>query len=129
MKRKMKRIVICLFITAVLIIMGAASLCYTDSVTREAADTIDSVAASFEQGDFAQAKSLTMRLSQNWENFIENHPFLIDEEHIMEITVSIARIKSLAEEESEDLPEECAVTRELVQLYREKNSVNLKNIF
>ncbi len=125
----MKRIVICLFIIAALIVLGAASFYYTDSVTGSAAHTIDEIAGSFETGDFEQARSLTMTLSQRWGEYVKNDIFIVDKDHIMEITAMIARLQALAEEKSEDLPEECAAARQMILFYREKNYPTWNNIF
>lgn len=125
----MKRIIICGFIVIALVILGAASLYYTETSTKEAEDTLEEISLSFGRGELEQTKSLTRKLSQSWESYTENYFFMTDKEHVMELSSMIARIHALAEEEDPDLTVECAVTRELMTSYRMKNAVKWNNIF
>lgn len=125
----MKRIILCGFLMLVMIILGAGSLYYTDTSAKEAEDALEEVSLRFKKGDAGGAKSLTLDLRANWESYIENHFFTTDREHVMELTSIIARICALAEEEDPELTVECAVAKEMMSVYREKNSVTLKNIF
>lgn len=125
----MKRFIICGFIVLALIILGAGSLYYTESTTREAESTLEEVSLSFGRGEFEQTKSLARKLSADWEKYNENHFFMTDKEHVMELSSVIARVHALAEEEDPELTVECAVARELMASYRIKNSVDWTNIF
>lgn len=125
----MKRFVICGFIVLVLVILGAGSLYYTETTTREAEDTIEEISLSFGRGEFDQTKSLSRKLSADWEKYNQNHFFMTDKEHVMELSSVIARVHALAEEEDPDLTVECAVARELMASYRIKNTINWSNIF
>lgn len=125
----MKRIILCGFLMLVMIILGAGSLYYTDTSAKEAEETLEEVSLRFKKGDAAGAKSLTLDLRAGWEGYIENNFFTTDHEYVIELTSTIARICALAEEEDPELTAECAVAKDLMRIYREKNSVTLKNIF
>lgn len=125
----MKRIVICAFIMLALVAVGIVSLFYTESVVDEAAKNVDEISVSFEEGDFEGAKRLTQTLSDKWENYYQRHIFMVDKDHAMEITMAIGRICSMAEQEDDDLPTECAAASQLIRLYGRKHNITPENIF
>lgn len=125
----MKRILLCGFLIIAMIILGAGSLYYTDTSAKEAEKTLEEVSLRFGRGETANAKSLALSLRTDWESYIGNHFFATDREHVMELTSMIARICALAEEEDPELTVECAVAEDLMEVYRQKNAVTLKNIF
>lgn len=125
----MKRIILCGFLVLAMIVLGAGSLYYTDTTARKAEETLEEVSLRLKENDAAGAKSLTLDLRADWENYIETHFFATDHEHDMELTSIIVRICALAEEKDPDLTVECAVAKELMSIYRKKNSVTLGNIF
>lgn len=125
----MKRIVICALIMLALVAVGIVSLFYTESVVDEAARNVDEISASFEDGDFERARKLTRTLSEEWENYYQEHIFMVDKDHAMEITMAIGRIYSMSEQEDDDLPTECGAAAELIRLYGRKHNITLENIF
>ena len=125
----MKRAIICGIIVIVLVAAGIISYFYTDRVTREIQDSISRVSESYELEDYEAAKSLSTETAKSWEHYLAAHIFVSDKEHALEITLSLLRIKALAEEKSEELKEECIAAIDLVGLYRENQQVNLANIF
>lgn len=125
----MKRAIICGIIVIGLVTAGIISYFYTDRVTSEIQDSISRISESFEREDYEAAASLSVETSKNWEHYLAAHIFVSDKEHALEITLSLLRIKALAEEKSEELSEECMTAIDLVGLYRENQRVNLANIF
>ncbi|MCM1419230.1 MAG: DUF4363 family protein [Bacteroides sp.] len=125
----MKRIIICGIIMLALVVLGAASLYYTDTSAKEAEGTLEEIDLRFREGDLDGARGLARELSADWERYIENHFFMTDKEHVMELSSMIARIRALADEGDEELTVECAVARELMTSYRLKNAVGWNNIF
>ena len=125
----MKRAIICGIIVIGLVAAGIISYFYTDKVTKEIQESISRVSESYEREDFEAAASLSAETAKNWEHYLAAHIFVSDKEHALEITLSLLRIKALAEEKSEELKEECITAIDLVGLYRENQRVNLANIF
>ncbi len=125
----MKRIIICGLIMITLVIIGIISLFYTESVTDAAARKVDEISASFENGDYDLTRRLSGELDKSWQDYYQGHIFMVDKDHAMEISMSISRIKSMAEQEDDDLPTECGTAQDLIQLYRRKHDLTLENIF
>lgn len=125
----MKRAIICGIIVIGLVTAGIISYFYTDRVTSEIQDSISRISESFEREDYEAAVNLSVETAKNWEHYLAAHIFVSDKEHALEITLSLLRIKALAEEKSEELSEECMTAIDLVGLYRENQRVNLANIF
>ncbi|MGN0656398.1 MAG: DUF4363 family protein [Ruminiclostridium sp.] len=125
----MKRAIICGIIVIGLVAAGIISYFYTARVTSEIQESISRVSESYEREDFEAAKSLSAETAKNWEHYLAAHIFVNDKEHALEITLSLLRIKALAEEKSDELKEECITAIDLVGLYRENQRVNLANIF
>ena len=124
----MKRIVICAFILLVLVALGIVSYIYTNNAMESTGDTIDRISTSFENGDFEKTRSLSTSLSENWRESYNNYLLIFDKEHIMELTMAIARIEALAEDENPDLLIECKSASELIRLYRSKEKLRIVNI-
>ena len=125
----MKRAIICGIIVIGLVAAGIISYFYTDRVTNEIQESISRVSESYEREDFEAAKSRSAETAKKWEHYLAAHIFVSDKEHALEITLSLLRIKALAEEKSDELKEECITAIDLVGLYRENQRVNLANIF
>lgn len=125
----MKRIIICGLIMITLVIIGIISLFYTDSVTDAAARKVDEISASFGSGDYDLTRKLTAELDKSWQDYYQGHIFMVDKDHAMEISLSISRIKSMAEQDDDDLPTECGAAQDLIQLYRRKHDLTWENIF
>ena len=124
----MKRIVICAFILFMLVALGIASYIYTNDAMESTGDAIDQISDSFESGDFGKTRSLSVSLSESWRKSDNNYLLIFDKEHIMELTMAIARIEALAEDENPDLLIECKSASELIRLYRSKEKLKIVNI-
>ena len=112
-----------------LVIIGIISLFYTDSVADAAARKVDEISASFDSGDHDLTRRLSGELDKSWQDYYQGHIFMVDKDHALEIAMSIARIKAMAEQEDDDLPTECDTAQDLIQLYRRKHDVTWENIF
>lgn len=125
----MKRIIICAFIMVVLIILGIASYICTDSTLSEAEQTVNDISLSFGSGDMELTKQLSGELSEEWENHCENYMFIIDKDFMVEITMAVSRIETFARDENPEVLVECETVLELMELCREKENIELHNIF
>lgn len=125
----MKRIIICAFIMMVLIILGIASYICTDSALHEAEQTVNDISLSFSSGDTGLTQKLAEELSEEWEEDCESYLFIIDKDYIVEITLAVSRIEAFARDENPEVMVECETVLGLVELCREKENIELRDIF
>ncbi len=125
----MKRIIICAFITVLLIVMGVASYICTDNTLSEAEQTVNSISLSFDGGDMELTKKLAQSLSQEWSDDCRRYMFIIDKNYAIEITLAVSRIEAYARDEDPEVLVECKTVLGLMELCREKENIELRNIF
>ena len=124
----MKRIIICAFIMVLLIILGIASYICTDNTLNEAEQTVNDISLSFGKGDMELTKELALTLSGEWEEDCENYMFIIDKDYMVEITLAVSRIEAFARDENPEVLVECETVLGLMELCREKENIELRNI-
>lgn len=124
----MKRIIICAFIMVVVIILGIASYICTDNTLNEAEQTVNDISLSFEKGDMELTRQLSEKLSEEWEEDCESYMFIIDKDYIVEITLAVSRIEAFARDENPEVLVECETVLGLMELCREKENIELRNI-
>ncbi len=124
----MKRIIICAFIMVVVIILGIASYICTDNTLNEAEQTVNDISLSFENGDMELTRTLSEKLSEEWEENCESYMFIIDKDYIVEITLAVSRIEAFARDENPEVLVECETVLGLMELCREKENIELRNI-
>ncbi len=124
----MKRIIICAFIMVVVIILGIASYICTDNTLNEAEQTVNDISLSFEKGDMELTRQLSEKLSEEWEEDCESYMFIIDKDYMVEITLAVSRIEAFARDENPEVLVECETVLGLMELCREKENIELRNI-
>ena len=124
----MKRIIICAFIMILLIILGIASYICTDNTLNEAEQSVNDISRSFADGDMELTKQLSHKLSEKWEEECENYMFIINKDYVVEITLAVSRIEAFARDENPEVLVECETVLGLMELCREKENIELRNI-
>ncbi|MBR4112382.1 MAG: DUF4363 family protein [Ruminiclostridium sp.] len=124
----MKRIIICAFIMILLIILGIASYICTDNTLNEAEQSVNDISRSFADGDMELTKQLSHMLSEKWEEDCENYMFIINKDYVVEITLAVSRIEAFARDENPEVLVECETVLGLMELCREKENIELRNI-
>ncbi len=124
----MKRIIICAFIVVILIILGIGSYAYTDNAMDETEEAVQQISESFGNGELERTKELTKELSASWREKCDSYIFIIDKDHIMEMTAVISRIEAFAYDENSETLVECRSAADLIRLYRTKEKITLTNI-
>lgn len=124
----MKRIIVCVVLTVIIFLGGTGCLFYTADISDKIAADLDEASRLFLSGDSEGAAAAAARASSDWQKYKRLHILSVDNDHILEITMSITRIESLLEREDEETVTECAVARELIETYRDKNMPNIMNI-
>lgn len=125
----MKRVWICLALTVIMILLAIGSYLYTCSVTVNIEEKVDMVRIYADKKDFEKAQLISADIAKEWEDYCLNHIFVTDHEHTMEITATMARIEALAINENDEILAEISAVKELLQHYRENQSVTPSNIF
>lgn len=124
----MKRIIVCVILTVIIFLGGTGCLIYTANISDKIAADLDEVSRLFLSGDSEGASAAAARASDDWQKYKRLHILSVDNDHILEITMSITRIESLLEREDEETVTECAVAIELIESYRNNNMPSIMNI-
>ena len=111
----MVRFFICIGLIAALVTLAVFGTAYVGNVTEEVAALLDGIAEGT-----ADPVSAAEEAQSIWNSFYERNFLITDKEHAMEITVSLARISALAEENDDDLTVECITTKKLLLFFRDK---------
>lgn len=113
----------------IVIILGIASYICTDNTLKQAEQTVGEISLSFENGDTALTKNLSKKLAEEWKNDCGSYMFIVDKDYMIEISLAVARIGAFAEEENSEVLVECEALLGLMELCREKENIELHNIF
>lgn len=124
----MKRIIVCIALTAVIFAGGTVCLFYTSHISDRIAANLDEAERLFISGDTEGAAAAAARASSDWQKFRSIHILSVDNDHVLEITMSITRIESLMEREDEETVTECAVAKKLIETYRSESMPSIMNV-
>lgn len=124
----MRRIAICSVLALVILAAGIWGVLYTEAFSSRLLTHIEAVEENFEQGNIEAAKQAYSHVKESWDSFRNFHILVSDQEHALEITMCIARMESLLEQEEDDLLTECRTAAELITVYSREQIPNLTNI-
>ena len=124
----MRRIVICSILALAILGLGIWGVIYTTGFSDRLLSDVEAVAKNFEQGETQAAKQAFSRVRDSWDGFRDFHVLVSDQEHALEITMCIARMESLLEQEDDELLTECAQAAKLIEVYRHEQLPNITNI-
>ena len=124
----MRRIVICIILALVILAGGIWGVIYTTGLSDGLLADVEAVAENFEQGDIEAARQAFSRVKTSWDSFRDFHILVSDQEHALEITMCIAKMESLLEQEEDDLLTECATAAKLIEVFRHEQLPNITNI-
>ena len=124
----MRRIVICSVLALVILAGGIWGVVYTTGFSDGLLTDVEAVAENFRQGDIEAAKQAYSRVQESWDGFRNFHVLVSDQEHALEITMCIARMESLLEQEEDDLLTECAEAAKLIEVFRYEQLPGITNI-
>ena len=124
----MRRIVICIVLSLMILAAGIWGVIYTTGFSDRLLSDVEAVADNFEQGDTEAAKQAYSRVRTSWDGFRDFHLLVSDQEHALEITMCIARMGSLLEQEDGELLTECATAAKLIEVYRHEQLPSVTNI-
>ena len=124
----MKRIIICAFIAVLLIILGIASYICTDNALSATEQSVNEISLNFDEGNMDKVKNLSAQLSDDWREIYGNYLFIVDKNYMVEITLAVSRIEEFAKDENAEILVECNTVKGLLELCREKENIELRNI-
>lgn len=96
--------------------------------TERLVNDVDMVIEASESGDFKAAAELSKELDADWGRFSSIKILIIDNEHCLEVTSSIAKIMSLTSREDESAIEECHSVKKLIYCYYQEQIPSFLNI-
>ena len=124
----MRRIVICSILSLAILAGGIWGVIYTTGFSDRLLADVEAVADSFQRGETQAAKQAFSRVKENWDSFRDFHILVSDQEHALEITMCIAKMESLLEQEDDELLTECATAAKLIEVYKHEQLPNVTNI-
>ena len=124
----MRRIVVCIILALVILAGGIWGVICTTGLSDGLLTDVEAVAENFRQGDIEAAKQACSRVRESWDGFRDFHILVSDQEHALEITMCIARMESLLEQEEDDLLTECAEAAKLIEVFRHEQLPSITNI-
>lgn len=123
----MKRIVICIILLFASVISGLAVNVYNKERTSSVISDIKEIRELYDRGEnITPAAENAVR---KWRDFCSNNIFLTNNECALEISMTLARIASMAENGEDDIPEECGFAERLLDVYGDSVRLSLSNIF
>lgn len=114
----MKRIVTSIVILAMLTGMCVWSVFTVNGKTSALLDKIDAVEKAFEDKDSEKCVQLADELQNDWKDFMERSVLINDLGHALDITSSIAEIRSFAEANNEELYAACDRAEVQIEIFK-----------
>ncbi len=124
----MKRIAVCAVIAILIIAGGIASVLYTSDFSGKMSENITRIENKFEEGDIHGAKQAMYSTEKQWDGFRRFHILISDDDHALEITMSLAKMQSLLEQEDDELLTECETAKQLIERYGYEQLPYIMNI-
>lgn len=124
----MKRIAVCTVIAILIIAGGIASVLYTSDFSGKMSENITRIENKFEEGDIHGAKQAMYRTEKQWDGFRRFHILISDDDHALEITMSLAKMQSLLEQGDDELLTECETAKQLIERYGYEQLPYIMNI-
>lgn len=124
----MKRAYFSVILLAGLLVLAIGSFHYIAGETEKLIAKVELIEESFAAGDYGAAAGYAAEADADWREFHRHRLFIIDNQHVGEISMALTKILTLAKEENPDLSAECAVAKMLIQIYRDKQGLDIYNI-
>jgi hypothetical protein len=123
----MKRVIICALLTAGIAVLSVCSEFYIsgsiDRITRTLRGAIDALDA----GEDARARELVGQGEREWMEFFRHRLLVADKEHISGITNEFAELVAFDTGHDDFLPQ-CVTVIRLLDMFKEKQDLNLYNV-
>lgn len=124
----MKRIIACCILTVLIFAGGIAALCYTNKAADEITENLKAIESLYLKDDKEGAKEAARKMEEGWKSFRRLHMLTVDNDHILEITMSAAKIRDMLQRDNEEVLTECAVMEELIGVYKEEQFPSIMNV-
>lgn len=124
----MKRIIISVILLCALAFGCFYSVYAVNSFTGKMLDKIHEVEQAFEDGDTEKSARAAKELSDDWNSFIDFAILVNDLGHALEITSSVAEIRSFAQEGDDELYAACRRAEAQIDMFRDMQKPTLWKI-
>ena len=124
----MNRLAVSISILAVMAAGSAASVWATDKVASDMTKQISLAEQTFVSGDKEACVAHAERLSEIWDGVLKYTILITDAGHALEITSSIAEIRSFAEAQDEELYAACDRAQAQIAMFRDMQMPTLWKI-
>ncbi|MDR1754712.1 MAG: DUF4363 family protein [Eubacterium sp.] len=124
----MKRFIISLFLFSGMLVLSVCSCVYVNRNTEEMIIKTEKIRENIIAEEYEKALILSDDLKNQWTKFSNHHFYIIDSQNIMEITNLFARTTSLISQKNKDAVTECDAALGLLTLYKNKNTIMIKDI-
>lgn len=115
----MNRLAVSISILAVMAAGSAASVWATDKVASDMTKQISLAEQTFVSGDKEACVAHAEHLSEIWDGVLKYTILITDAGHALEITSSIAEIRSFAEAQDEELYAACDRAQAQIRMFRD----------
>jgi hypothetical protein len=123
----MKRVIICALLTAGIAVLSVCSEFYISGKITGITQTLQTAIDSLQAGDDNQARELVDKGEQQWSDFFRHRLLVADKEHITGITNEFARLIAFDTGHDDFLPQ-CVTVIHLLEMFKEKQDLNLYNV-
>ena len=114
----MKRIITSIVILTLLTAMCVWSVIIVNGKTNSLIDKIHAVEQAFEDKDSEKCIKLADELQEDWKDFMDRSVLINDLGHALDITSSIAEIRSFAEAENEEIYASCDRAEMQIEIFK-----------
>lgn len=115
----MNRLIVSIVLLAAMSIGAFAAVGVVNSAVDEMTAAVDETEKAFEDGDSDRCVKSADHLRELWDNFRGYGIFVNDLGHAIEITSSIAEIKSFAVEENDEIYAACDRAQALLDMFKD----------
>ncbi len=115
----MNRLIVSIVLLAVMSIGAFAAVGAVNSAVDKMTAAVDETEKAFENGDSDRCVEAADHLRELWDGFRGYGIFVNDLGHAIEITSSIAEIRSFAEEENDEIYAACDRAQALLEMFKD----------
>ncbi len=115
----MNRLIVSIVLLSVMSVCSFAAVVTVNNATDEMISAVSDTEKAFEGGENERCVQCAEHLTELWDSFRGYGIFINDLGHAIEITSSIAEIKSFAIEENDEIYAACDRTQALLEMFKD----------
>ena len=115
----MNRLAVSISILSVMAVGSGISVWATDRIAADMSRQVELTESAFTSGNIAECAAHAQQLDEMWDEMLRYTILITDLGHALEITSSIAELRSFAEDGNDDLYAACDRTQAQIELFRD----------